>query len=453
MNVLPWLVALLPWAASPADAAFRIVAAIGLVSLEMQVVTIAGVGSLGGLVPVNLLGAAVAAAWQATRRRPGAAWWQQTVHAIPAPALLAALGVVLALNAVLPFESADTYHLDRVAQIQRLGTMAYDPAADPKGNILGSAYELAVADIGAVPTIGPLLLRVHGVFGLGLYLLAIAAARARAPRARAAWAWALLLVIPVPFHQMVLLKNDLFVTIPAFVGLLWLVLPGDDEPTWTDVLRAACLVGFSVGCKPTNLPLALVLSAGVLLRLGLRWRPLAALAAGGIAGGLAGGVFLTLWQNARVYGDPFARAEVAAMGNVTTDAAHAALSVGRLAIGLVDLGILTPVLWPGRGGWGGTFGLPFLWALLVLVLYRHTREARWTAAIMAVVFVAFAATFPDADIAQRLALTPALLAVTVAIALHDRASGIVAPARLLPPVLLLSAAQVLRSAWLYWVRT
>jgi hypothetical protein len=166
------------------------------------------------------------------------------------------------------------------------------------------------------------------------------------------------------------------------------------------------------------------------------------------------GLLLTLWQNATWYGGPFAPEPVAEMGNRTSGPAEAAESVARFGISLVDLGLLTPRLWPGRGGWGGTFGLPFIWAVGVLLLYyRQAREARWALALAGLHFLGYAAVFPDADLTQRIALAPALLVIVIAVHLVDRPRRFARAARLaLVPVLILSAAQIVRSAVLYLAR-
>ena len=129
-------------------------------------------------------------------------------------------------------------------------------------------------------------------------------------------------------------------------------------------------------------------------------------------------------------------------------------SIGRFALSLVDLGLLTGQLWPGRGGWAGTLGLPFIWAVVVLVLhYARAPEARWTIWIAAFHFAAFAAVFPDADLHHRLALAPGLLVVSVALSLLHRGEKYSDAARLaLVPVVMLSSAQLLRSSVLYVLR-
>ena len=121
---------------------------------------------------------------------------------------------------------------------------------------------------------------------------------------------------------------------------------------------------------------------------------------------------------------------------------------------MFDQGLVTPVLWPNRGGWGGTFGLPFAWAVVVLAVhYRSAREARWALWIAAVHFLLFSGVYPDADVTQRLALAPALAVVAVAVHLLDRDGKYARQARwALIPVLALSSAQLLRSATLYLAR-
>jgi hypothetical protein len=175
---------------------------------------------------------------------------------------------------------------------------------------------------------------------------------------------------------------------------------------------------------------------------------------GGFLGAVAGGLFFTLFENARWYGDPLAPAQVAAMGNFTSGPGDAAESIGRFAISLFDLGLLTRRLWPGRGGWGGTFGLAFIWALVVLIWsWRRAPEARWALAIAAVHFLVFAGTFPDADVAHRLAIAPALVVMAIAVHLVERgeSAGMYARPALVAAVAL-SMVQILRSAALYLMR-
>lgn len=450
MNLVPLVAALLPWARSPFDALLRIVAAVSVLSVEMQVAALSGFGSLRTLAPINLALAVGAAGWQLSRCRPDAAWLRAVWEAAPWP-MMALIGtVVLGLNLSLPFEGADPYNLLRIDAIQRTGTLAYDPAADPKVNIVSSVYELVLADAGLVPVAGPTLMRLHGVAGLLFYLLGVAVVRGWLPAAGPRWMWAALLAIPVVFHQFVLVKNDLFLAVPAFAGLAWLIARGPTAGP-RDIVGMSWLIGFASAAKPTNLPLAVALAAVLLAsRRRTMLQTAGAIALGGLAAAMAGGTFFTLIENARHYGDPFARGPVAEMGNVTATAGEALVSLGRFGISLVDLGQVTRRLWPGRGGWGGTFGLPFIWALCVLaVCAPRSREARWTLAVMAAHFVAFAGTFPDADVAHRLALAPGLLAVAVGVWLASTDEGAARARLALVPVIGLSSVQILRSAVLY----
>src|SRR5687767_8807128 len=263
MSLFPLLGALLPWAASPADALFRIVFAVSLLSIEMQLVTVSGTGSLRTIALVNAIVSVAAAGWQLARRRPDLSWMSSVVRVAPWPAVLALAVVVLGLNVALPFEAADQYNMQRIEQIQRLGTLAYAPDANPKVNIVGFLYELVLADIRGLPAIGPGLARLHGVLGMLFYLLGLAAIRdflkADAPR----WPWIALLVIPVVFHAFVLVKNDLFFAVPASVALVWLITRAR-EGSWLETAGAAWVIGMIAAYKPTNLPLALILVGGVL---------------------------------------------------------------------------------------------------------------------------------------------------------------------------------------------
>ena len=454
MSLLPLLGALLPWAASPADALFRIVCAVSLLSIGMQLVTVSGTGSLQTVALVNAVLSIAAAAWQLARRRPDLSWTSSLLRVAPWPALVSLGTLVLVLNTVLPLQAADPYNMLRIEQIERLGTLEYSPEADPKVNIVGFLYELVVADIRALPAIGFALVRLHGVLGLLCYLLGLAAIRDWLKADAARWPWIALLVIPVVFHAFVLVKNDLFFAVPASVALVWLITRAR-EGSWLETAGAAWVIGMAATFKPTNLPLALILVAGVLaVQRTHPWRSLGALAIGGIGGALAGGLFFTLFQNARWYGDPFARTQIAAMGNFTSGIGGAAESVARFGVSLFDLGLLTRRWWPGRGGWGGTFGLPFIWAAgVLLVSCRREPHARYALGIAAAHFFAFAATFPDADTAHRLALAPAIVVIAIAVRIVERDTRRWAyTLPVLAGVVILSAVQILRSAALYLTR-
>ena len=453
MNLLLLVAALLPWAASPVAVFTRIFLAVSLLSIEMQLVTLSGIGTLYTLPIVNGVLAVLLVGWQrsagAPFARPG--WRLALRPAAPWPAIALLGAIVVLLNAWLPLEAADPYHLDRVAQIERLGTLAHDPAADPKVNLVGWVYELILADVRQIPAVGPALVKMHGLFGLLLYSLTVATVYTllRPPSSR--WPVVALIVVAPVFHQLVLIKNDLFVAMPTLVALAWLITRADSA-SWKEAAWAGWLIGLVAGYKLTNLPLAIIMAGGIIAAgRGRAWRPLGGLALGGLVGAVASGLPLTLWENARVYGDAFASGPVADIGERTSGVAMAAENVARFGISLLDLGLLTPVAWPGRGGWGGTFGLPFIWAMAVLILHcRQAREARWALSIAALHFLLFAAMFTDADLAHRLVLAPALLVIAAAIHLTDGGERSSRWARVaLVPILVLSSAQILRSAVLY----
>jgi hypothetical protein len=426
--------------------------AIGVFSIEMQAVTWLGAGSMRSLVVVNAVVAAVAC----LRRTP------MLGRLAPAPprevrwrdaAPLAAVGalalLVIALNLGRPLEAADPYHLDKVQRIEATGTIAYDRGADPKLNIVSSTYEIVFADLQTIPIAGAAIARLHGVLGLLLYVLALAAARELFD-AGDSWYWAVMLVVPVVFHQFVLVKNDLLVGVPGFVALAWAVARADLAPR-REVAWAAALAAFAVAVKFTMAPVWIVLAAVVLLRRRDRGASILMLAAGSLVGILAGGLVFAVVENWRFYGSPMPTAGIGDR-NATTGAVL--VSIGRFAISLVDLGTITRTVWPGRGGWGGTFGLPLMWALAVLGWRsRISVRARLALAAAAVAFVAFAAAFPDADLAQRLMLAPGLLLVFVAVDLAARDRALPKPLRAVVPVIvILSAAQIARSAVLYFQR-
>ena len=83
---------------------------------------------------------------------------------------------------------------------------------------------------------------------------------------------------------------------------------------------------------------------------------------------------------------------------------------------------------------------------------RHpdVRRTLWLAAGYG---LAFAAVYPDADVAHRLVLAPGLLVIAVAAVVAQRESSV--PGWMQPAgfaVAVLSGVQVARSAVLYWVR-
>ena len=408
----------------------------------MQVATWTSIATLRWLFLLNA--AVLAVAFAVTQRTAilNLPWPSFPLAATGAMALL-----VLVVNVVHPLQAADPYHLERVAQIQRLGTLAYEPFnPDPKVNVLGWTYELVLADIDQIPVIGHALLRVHGLFGIALYLLAIGAARTWFAAGRV-WCNAAVVVVPVVFHQFVLVKNDLFGAVPAIVVLAWLVARGPQAAT-REIVWAAWLTGFAVAIKLTSAPLALVFAGALLIDRQDRLRVLWTMAAGGIAGAVCGGMAFTLIENMRWYGSPLAIHEAGGTYNRNATIGDMAIGVVRFVISLFDLGLITRGVWPGRGGWGATFGLPIIWAIAVLLLrYRAHVTARRALWIAGTYFLLFAAIYPDADIAHRLALAPGLLLIVAAISLtdgEDRTSRGIRVA--LGVMMTLSAAQILRSA-------
>jgi hypothetical protein len=451
MNLLPLVAAFLPWARTPRSAFTSVYLACALLSLEMQLVTVTRTGSLRTLVPLNLLIAAASVAWHVRQRRRPWAWFAAVREWAPMPVLPLMAGLVLFLNLWLPFEAADPYQLERVVQIERLGTLSYDGAADPKVNIVTGFYELLVADVRQLPYgVGPALVRLHGVAGVAMYALALAGI---APwfSARSLAARSLLFLVPVLFHQFVLFKNDLFLALPALVALAWLVSGSTERPVH-HAAWAGWLAGMVVGSKIANGPLAVAMAIGVLLLHPPRLRALGALAAGGLGGVICGGLALTLYQNAIFYGDMLASGPMSDIGGRHATPLDSMVGVGRFLISLVDLELITTRLWPGRGGWGSTLGLPAIWALAVLISHAaRFREARWALLASGASMLAFAAVFQDADIAQRIVLGPGLLLVVVAVSVASRST-----ARWVDPSLwltvVLSAAQIVRSALLYLMR-
>jgi hypothetical protein len=172
---------------------------------------------------------------------------------------------------------------------------------------------------------------------------------------------------------------------------------------------------------------------------------------GGLVGAVCGGMAFTVVENSRWYGSPLAIHEAGGSYNRNATIGEMAVSVFRFVISLFDLGLITRAVWPGRGGWGGTFGLPVVWAIAMLALrFRSSVFARRALWIAGAYFLIFAMIYTDADIAHRLALAPGLLLLVVAISLSDGEDSTSRGMRAaLAAVMVLSAAQVLRSAFLY----
>ncbi len=450
MNLIALLAGLLPWAATPVSAFSRIYVACSVLSLEAQAATWLGRGTLDSLVPLNLLLAVVAAGWQMAAGRSTWQWVGLTKRLLPMPVVLGLFAVVISLNLWRPVEAADPYELDRLRQIEDVGTLRYSADIDPKANIVGGFYELVLGDLHGVPRVGPVLVQFHGIIGLLIVSLAFAAAQTWLPIVGSIWASAVVFTIPVVFHQLVLIKSDLFIGAPAFVALAWAV-GSVGRAHLREVWWAGWLAGLVVAAKLTNSAVALAVGVSVLAR-DRSWRPLVTTGAAVVAGMVAAGILLTFWQNARFYGDPFAVLQVENMGNLNHSVGEALLGLSRFVISFFDWSLITRMIWPGRGGWGGTFGLPFIWALIVLIASSRTQPIAGRALLAGgVCLVAFGLTFPDADVAHRLAMGPALL-IVVAGASVAQATGRRWAVRILPIVVVLSAAQILRSAMLYFVR-
>jgi hypothetical protein len=447
VNLAVLLISAQLWKAAPVDAFARVTVAIAMLSIEMQAVTLLGIGSLWSLLLANaVIGGAWLLGWPPRLR---------TAHVDGAPhppatalpwAAIGALAAIALLLATRPLAGADPYHLDRVAQIQRLGTLEYDTAADIKVNVLASSYELVLADLAQAPFIGGVLLRLHGLFSLAYFTLGVAAIRHWLPGGRV-WCWSAVFVVPVVFHQLAFVKNDLYSATPALVALAWTVGRTRDAST-REVAAAAALTGVAVAMKWVAFPLAIVMTASIVWYRGRDASVIAALLLGGLGGAIAGGLPFTLAQTARWYGHAFE--PFGALGNRTTGVGDALTSVGRFAVSLLDFGTLTRRWWPGRGGWGATFGAPFIWALVVASARWTTPAMRRAAVAAAAYFVLFAAVYPDADVAHRLVLAPALLLIAVA-AQHTDGDDIRARwhRRLLVLALTVSSAQMARSMWLY----
>ena len=452
MNLALLLAGARIWAADPVAAFARTTAAIAVLVLEMQVVTLTGAGSLTSLVAVNAL---LAVAAFVVFRTPARAPQHGTTHgakaastALPWSAIAVMIGLALVL-ATRPLAGADPYHLERVAQILRLGTLEYDIAADIKVNVLASSYELVLADLRQVPFAGPWLLRLHALVSLAYFTLGLAAIRQWLPGGRP-WCWAVVFAVPAVFHQLAFVKNDLYSATPAFVALVWLTVRAAGAPP-REVAAAAALAGCAVAMKWVAFPVALLMAGTIAWQRPRDAAAWSALILGGAVGAVAGGLPFVLAQTARWYGHPFE--PLAALGNRTTGAGEALTSVTRFAISLFDFGLLTPRWWPGRGGWGATFGAPLLWAMVAAAVHWQVPTVRRAAVLAAVYGVAFAAIYPDADVAHRLVLAPGLLLIAVAAQHTDgEHARVVWLRRLCAGALAISAAQIARSLWIYLVR-
>jgi hypothetical protein len=262
VNLLLLLAALLPWGNTAVSVFTRVYIAMSILSVEMQVATVTGLVTLHSLITFNVVLAVLLVAWQRTRRAAFLGWPAAIQPPRPWPAWAMLGGVVLLLNVWLPLEAADPYHLDRVAQIERLGTLEYDPDGGSKANVLGSVYELALADLRQIPLVGRGLVRMHGLLSLLLFGVTVAAVQTWFRPGLSRWPVAALLVLPPLFQQFVLIKNDLFLALPAFVALAWLLIRVRGA-SWQETAWAGWLAGIAVGGKLTNFPVAFAMMVGV----------------------------------------------------------------------------------------------------------------------------------------------------------------------------------------------
>jgi hypothetical protein len=452
VNLLLLAIAARAWRGPALSIFLRLSAAVALFSIEAQVVTWVHTGTIRTLVPINLalaFFALLSARWRHGADQPDEARGPAGpgfTNLPPLAATMALAVLVLFLALRLPVRSADSYHLQRVDQITGFGTLAYDPSApDDRINAAAGVYELLLADL-RIPGMHTAAVRFHGLLGLALYVLVIGVIHAWWFPVRRRWLLAAYLVVPVVFHQLVLVNHDLFGALPAVVALAWLVARGT---TWSMGLPivAGALAGFAVGIDIANAPVALV-AAGLVLFDQHDWRSLAGVMGGVAAGACAGGLCFTLVENYRVYGG--AMRPYLSSGNANHGAGATAIDIVRFGSSLVDLGQMTPRIWPGRGGWGSTFGLPLIWAFAAAAVGWSRAEVRRATLAAAICVLLFAAVYPDADLAHRLVLGPGLLLLGVGVWVADgdeRGARTLRSA--LIPVLVLSALQIAHSAWGY----
>jgi hypothetical protein len=118
----------------------------------MQVATWTGIATIRTIFLVNAAALVVAFAVRRRSATPSGSRSFAATFVLYLAAAAAMALLVLVVNLVHPLQAADPYHLERVAQIQRLGTLAYDPAnVDQKVNVLGWTYELVLADVDQTP--------------------------------------------------------------------------------------------------------------------------------------------------------------------------------------------------------------------------------------------------------------------------------------------------------------
>jgi hypothetical protein len=321
-------------------------------------------------------------------------------------------------------ESADAYHLVKTALLADTLSLRHLPVLDSKINVLGYLYELGLADLAMGTDALQLWAGLQGPLLVGLYFAAVrlilsdSAVDAPADKRRTGTAlprYALLLpcLIPAVFHQGILVKNDLFAALLALPALLILY---DDNATSRlgRCAAAGLLAGLAASAKATMLPIGLALAVCLpRTPYALARRTRVAAGAGFLAGIVIGGLAYVSLANVATYGTVTGPI---ASGNLVTSVADAAVSLGRFVMSWFDASLLTRRLWPDRGGWGGAYGPAFIWALVVLAVHGvRDRRARRAMAITLVCLVPFGLLYPDADLAHRLALAPAVFAIIAAV--------------------------------------
>ena len=326
---------------------------------------------------------------------------------LPIPVLLVGLRGVLYLP-----ESADPYHLMKVFQIERTGSLEYFDVLDHKINDLSFFYELLLVDLKAIPLVGEALLRISGLLLLLSYLGLILGRLARSETSvQALSLWGCLFFVPVFYPHFLLIKNDYIVFLFAFAALGFIYSSTPGTPVRQYVLMGL-LAGLTLSLKSTTFPiviaLALFLPYGSARRI-LHSRISAAV--GVLAGVISGGLVFTWLSNLATYGDVLGPMRYT--GNLVSSPSGSVVSLGRFLMSLADLGLLTPVVWPSRGGWGGNLGILFLGLLAIQVwLVASRQQSGRLLALCLTCFVPFGATYPDADLAHRMVLAPAFLLMT-----------------------------------------
>jgi hypothetical protein len=400
---------------------------LGLFSLEMQAITLLRWGSFHSLAPVNLAVLSALLCARGARRRAGeqaiqvaasvvercrwfkGLWRSSRWNRCALLMTMAVGGMVLSYALFYVMEAVDPYHLMKVHHLERGGTLSYVPAADYKINVMSFLYELLLADIKTIPLAGGALFQlVHFWFFL-LYVLVITDFfLPRDPQGDRFHVWCGMFFVPLLFRQFMLVKNDLFAALLALAALARILQPppraGRAWYSWVGLFA-----GFAMSIKATSFPVMIAAMVFLPYRTPGSFSSSRIFCVGGFLGGLVlGGLVFNLGNNYSYYGESFG--PVSQTGNSTRGAADALFSVGRLLISLVDLGTITPRLWPGRGGWSGNAGIFFLACAAVSVFLAVSRKSSpRLLALCSMSVIAVAAKYPDADVAHRLFIAPLVL--------------------------------------------